>query len=143
MQFTVKIYASRKKVWDTLWQDTTFREWAGIIDEGTYLAGELKEGNEVQFISSVNGYGVTSLVDKLVPNEHIVFRHMADTKDRGATVRDKDWTGGTESHTLTEVDGVTTLTVEFEVPTEMEEIFKDRMPKALECAKALAESKYK
>jgi uncharacterized protein YndB with AHSA1/START domain len=139
LQFSIKINAPKEKVWSTLWDDTTFRDWANIIDEGTYIKGVLKEGNEIQFISSVNGYGVTSLVEKLVPNEFILFKHMADTKESGAQEREKDWTGGTESHSLTEVDGVTTLTVEFDVPTEMEEIFTDRFPKALERIKALAE----
>jgi len=101
----------------------------------------LKEGSEIQFISSVNGYGVTSLVEKLVPNEFVLFRHMADTKDSGERKRKKDWTGGTESHLLAEKDGITTLTVEFDVPTELEETFQDRMPKALERIKVLAERK--
>jgi uncharacterized protein YndB with AHSA1/START domain len=139
LQFSIKINAPKEKVWSTLWDDTTFRDWANIIDEGTYIKGVLKEGNEIQFISSVNGYGVTSLVEKLVPNEFVLFKHMADTKESGAQEREKDWTGGTESHSLTEVNGITTLTVEFDVPTEMEEIFTDRFPKALERIKALAE----
>jgi len=139
LHYATKIEAPREKVWHTLWDDKTFRSWAGIIDEGTYMAGELKEGSEVQFISSVNGYGVTSLVEKLVPNEFVLFRHMADTKDSGTQEREKDWSGGTESHSLTEENGVTTLTVEFDVPTELEDIFKDRMPKALERIKMLAE----
>jgi uncharacterized protein YndB with AHSA1/START domain len=37
MQFSVEINASKQKVWDTLWQDETFRQWAGIIDPGTYV----------------------------------------------------------------------------------------------------------
>lgn len=141
LQFSIDIHAPRETVWNTLWEDKTFREWANIIDEGTYLKGELKEGNEIQFISSVNGYGVTSLVAKLTPNEFVLFRHQADTKDSGEALREKDWTGGTESHMLTEKDGVTTLTVAFDVPTEMEEIFNERMPKALERIKLLSENK--
>lgn len=143
MQISIKIEASREQVWNTLWDDKTFRDWASIIDEGTYMVGELEEGSEVQFISSSSGYGVTSLVEKLVPNEFVLFRHMADTKDSGEREREKDWTGGTESHSLVEEDGVTTLTVEFDVPTELEEIFEVRMPKALERVKVLAEKKDK
>lgn len=141
LQFSIEIKAPREKVWDTLWEDKTFRDWASIIDEGTYMVGELKEGNEVQFISSVSGYGVTSLIEKLTPNEFVLFRHMADTKEGGEQEREKDWTGGTESHSLAEEDGVTTLTVEFDVPTELEKTFKVRFPKALEQVKILSERK--
>lgn len=139
VKFSIEINATKEIVWDTLWEDETFREWANIIDPGTYMVGDLKEGNEIQFISSENGYGVTSLVEKLTPNEFVLFRHMADTQESGKLEREKDWTGGSESHSLKEEDGITNLTVEFDVPTEMEEIFMIRFPKALERVKVLAE----
>ncbi len=139
MQFSIDIQASKEKVWQTLWQDATFREWASIIDPGTYLVGELKEGNELQFLSSENGYGVTSLVEKLEPNSYLLLRHSADTQDTGERERANEWTGGTESYTLTEADGITTLTTVFGVPSKMEEYFKDAYPKALQCVKELSE----
>lgn len=103
------------------------------------MKGVMKEGNEIQFISSVNGYGVTSLIEKLNPNEFVQFRHSADTKEVGEQEREKEWTGGMESYSLVEKDGVTTLIVEIDVPLGQEETFKDRQPKALELIKELAE----
>jgi uncharacterized protein YndB with AHSA1/START domain len=82
-QFSIEIKAPKERVWNTLWEDKTFRDWANIVDEGTYMVGELKEGNEVQFISSVSGYGVTSLIEKLVLNEFVLFKHMVDIKEIG------------------------------------------------------------
>ena len=141
MQFSTEIQAPREKVWNTLFDDETFRDWGNIIDEGQYMVGELKEGNEVQFISSASGYGVTSLVEKLVPNEIVLFRQMADTKDSGEKEREKEWTGGTESYSLVENNSITNLTVNIDVPPGQEETFKDRFPKALERVKMLAEEK--
>jgi hypothetical protein len=105
-EFSIDIKAPREKVWNVLWDDATFRDWANIIDEGTYMVGELKEGHEVQFISSVGGYGVTSLVEKLIPSEYVLLRHSADTKEVGAQEREKEWTGGTESYSLAEREGI-------------------------------------
>ncbi len=141
MRFSIKIIAPVDKVWKTLWGDKTFRDWANIIDEGQYMIGEMKQGNEVQFISSASGYGVTSMIEKLTPNEFVSFRQMADTKEGGKQRREKEWTGGTESYSLAEKDGVTTLAVELEVPLGREETFKIRFPKALERLKTLAEKK--
>lgn len=138
LQFSIDIQAPKEKVWDTLWQDATLREWAGLIDPGTHLVGELKEGNEVQFISG-NGYGVTSLVEKLTPGEFLRLKHQADTQDEGKQEREKEWTGGEESYQLTEKDGATTLVATFNVPPEMEEYFTVNYPKALERVKVLAE----
>jgi uncharacterized protein YndB with AHSA1/START domain len=137
-QFSIEIKAPRERVWNTLWEDKTFRDWANIIDEGMYMEGVIREGNEVQFISPT-GYGVTSLIEKLVQNELVSFRHMADTKDNGE--REKEWTGGEENYSLAENDGITTLTVDIDVPPGQEENFKNRLPKALERVKFLAEKK--
>ena len=142
MQFTVTINAPKQTIWNTLWQDATFREWAGFIDPGTYMVGKLKQGEEVQFISAENGYGVTSLVEKVTPGEFLLLRHSADTQDVGTREREKEWTGGAESYTLTEKDDVTTLTAEFDVPPELEEYFSTAYPKALERVKLLSENDY-
>jgi hypothetical protein len=139
LQFSILIKASRQKVWSTLWDDKSFRDWANIIDEGTYMVGDLQVGNELQFISAVNGYGVTSLVEKLIPGEFLLLRHHADTQESGKLERDRQWTGGSESYTLSEQDGSTNLTATFDVPPELVEYFKTTYPKALERVKTLAE----
>ena len=139
MELSIEIHASKDKVWATLWDDATFRDWASLIDEGTYMKGIMTEGNEIQFLSSLNGYGVTSLIAKLSPNEYVLFRHNADTKESGQQEREKEWTGGTESYSLSEKNGVTTLIVKIDVPQEQEETFRVRLPEALECIKTLAE----
>ena len=141
MQFQVAINAPKETVWATLWQDETFRQWAGIIDPGTYMVGELKQGNEVQYISLENGYGVTSLVKKLIPGEYILLRHSADTQEKGKKEREKEWAGGEESYTLIEREKLTILTVKVDVPPKLEEYFKITYPKALERVKELAERK--
>jgi hypothetical protein len=140
-QFSIEIQASRERVWNTLFEDKSFRDWGNIIDKGQYMVGEIKEGNEVKFISGSSGYGVTSLVEKLIPNEFVSFRQMADTKESGEKERQKEWTGGTESYSLAENDGVTTLRVTIDIPSGLEEMFQDRFPKALERIKFLAEQK--
>ena len=139
IEFSIEINAAKECVWATLWEDATFRDWASLIDEGTYMKGIMKEGNEIQFLSSVNGYGVTSLLATLDPNEYVLFRHNADTKETGQQEREKEWTEGTESYSLTEKNGVTTLIVKTDVPQEQEETFRVRLPEALECIKTLAE----
>jgi uncharacterized protein YndB with AHSA1/START domain len=140
MQFSVDISASKEKVWDILWRDETFRQWAGLIDPDTYMVGELIEGNTVQFISGDSGYGVTSLVEKVTPCEYLLLRHSADTQDEGQRERDDQWTGGAEIYTLTENNDVTTLTIQFDSPAELVDIMNENYPKAMTKIKELAES---
>lgn len=140
MEFSIKIIAPRKRVWETLWNDAAFRDWASIIDEGTFMKGNLEEGKEVQFLSSSSGYGVTSLVESMVPHEYILFKHGADTKEMGRSERDREWTGGRESYRLVEEADATWLTVKTDVPPEQVKTFSHRLPLALERIKFLAES---
>ena len=141
MQFVVEINATSEQVWNTLWKDKTFREWASIIDPETYMVGELKEGDEVQFISSHGGYGVTSLVEKYVENEFLLLRHQADTQEEGAKERVKEWTGGAETYTIAETESGVTLSVAFDVPPTQEDYFAATYPKALARVKQLSEDK--
>ena len=141
MQFSIEIEAPREKVWHTLFDDKTFRDWGSIIDEGQYMEGVLAEGSEVQFISSENGLGVTSVIEKLVPHEYIAFKQVADTMNSGKREREKEWRGGKESFELSEKNNSTNLTVKIDIPAGLQEIFKVRFPKALERVKILAEKK--
>ena len=139
IQYEVLIKAKREHGWRILWTDHTFRDWSNLIYEGTYMKGELVEGREVEFISSVNGYGVKSLVEKLEKNAYVKLKHGADTQESGKVLREQEWTGGTEIYSLSEDNGMTTLTLSTEVPDEMIDLFNERLPKALERIKELSE----
>jgi hypothetical protein len=139
LHFSISINASKEYVWKTLWEDNTFRDWSSIIDEGTFMQGEMKEGEAIQFISSINGYGVTSTIEKMIENQYIKFKHQADTIDSGQDTREIEWTGGTESYSLKEVDNITVLTVNMDVPLHQEETFKELIPLALKRIKELSE----
>ena len=138
--FSTDIHAPKETVWAVLWEDRTQRDWGNIIDEGMYIKGDLALGNEVSFLSG-SGYGVTSLVEILTPNEFIRFRHKSDTIDYGRQEREQEWTGGTESYRLSQEGELTTLTISLDIPPEIVDIMKERLPEALARIKALAEVK--
>lgn len=140
MHFTIDINASRETIWSVLWDDATFRDWSDKIDPGTYIKGELKQGSDVQFLSA-SGYGVTSHVEMWIPHERVTFKHLVDTKDDGQNEREPEWSGGTETYRLEEKDGITTLTLDSDIPTEQVEGFKVAVPKALNRIKELAEAR--
>jgi len=141
--YSTSIAASKERVWNVLWGDETFRDWASIIDEGQYMVGELAEGSKVQFLSGDGGYGVLSLIEKLVPNEYVSIRQLADVKagkEQPRTDGEGDWAGGRESYSLHEADGLTTLTVSLDVPEAHAADFESTMPRALQRIKELAEA---
>lgn len=138
--FSIEIKASKETVWRTLWEENTFNQWANIIDEGTVMKGELAEGQCVEFISTVNGYGVNSLIAELKPHEYILFHHGADTQDMGRALREEEWTNGKESYELKQEGEKTLLIVKTDIPVDLVDIFNQRLPLALAKIKELSEN---
>lgn len=139
MVFKIKITSTKEKIWNSIWQDKNLRDWSSIIDLGTYMKGVLKESSTVQFISG-GGYGVTSYIKKLIPNEYIHLIHKSDTQDLGKNIREDQWTGGNESYRLIENNDHIILELKLDVPEELQSIMANRYPKALSRIKELSES---
>lgn len=51
LEFKTTIAASRQKVWDTMLDPQTYKEWTGVSWPGSYFEGKWAEGENLQFIS--------------------------------------------------------------------------------------------
>lgn len=138
LHFSIDVEAPRERVWKVLWDDETFRDWTGVFtegSEGSYIKSDWKEGGRfVFFESDVGSYGV---IEKLVPNEFIVFKHLGEIREG----KEYPFDGGDrlEKYTLKQRGSITTLTLDQDVPEEHKSMFEDATPKALERLKELAE----
>jgi len=140
--FTIKINAPREKVWEVLWNDSTYREWTKVFSEGSRAVSDWKEGSKVQFLSET-GEGMFSKIAKKVPNEFMSFTHLGVMKDGKELPIDKEtekWSGAQENYTLKEAGGLTELKVELDTVDDYQEYFNETFPKALAKVKDLAES---
>ena len=142
LKFDININAPRKKVWDTMLQPETYREWTNVSWPGSSVEGEWKEGKNLRFASPGQG-GTLATVIKHKPFEQTMARHIAvinpdGTEDRESEVA-KGWIGSTERYSFAERDGKTTLTVDIETPPEWEPMFQDGWPAALKKLKEISE----
>ncbi|MES2284132.1 MAG: SRPBCC domain-containing protein [Bacteroidota bacterium] len=144
LTFTTKIKAPKSKVWNVLWDDTTYRQWTSVFSEGSYAVSDWKEGSKILFLDA-KGDGMYSTIAKSIPNEFMSFKHLGEVKNKKEGPFDeisKEWEGAMENYTLKEKDGLTELTVEIEGGDEKDvNFFKDFFPKALEKVKVLSEAK--
>ena len=141
LHFTTTINASPEKVWKTLWEDATYRQWTNVFSEGSYALSSWKEGARVHFIGPT-GDGMFSEIAKLIPNEHMAFRHlgtMKGGKEQPSTDETKAWEGCMETYTLKNNGGSTELAVSIDSIDEFADYFQDKFPKALEKLKEIAE----
>lgn len=141
-KFSIEIKAPKEKVWDTLWNDDTYRKWTSVFSEGSYAQTDWKEGSKVLFLSP-EGEGMYSTIAKKVTNELMSFKHLGVVKggkEQPADDETKKWSGAMENYSLKEKERSTELTVEMDMTEEHEKYFSETFPKALEKVKSLAEN---
>jgi len=138
LHFSIDIKAPREKVWKVLWEDATFGDWTSVFAEGSYAVSDWKEGSKIQFLDPKSGGGMSSVIERKIPNEFMSFRHITEIKD-GKEQPPKEWSSALEEYALKDNNGMTTLTVELDAMDEYKEMFEDQFPKALAKVKELAE----
>jgi hypothetical protein len=136
LKFTTKINAPKEKVWDILWNDSTYRKWTAAFMEGSYAESDWKEGSKILFLTP-KGDGMFSIIEKKIPNEQMTFKHLGEL--RNGIEKPKDWGDARESYQLKEKNGITELDVQLDSVGEFEQYFNDTFPKALNVLKQIAE----
>ena len=136
LKFITKINAPKEKVWNTLWNDSTYRQWTAAFMEGSYAESDWKEGSKILFLTP-KGDGMFSIIEKKVPNKQMTFKHLGEIKN--GVEEPKNWEGAKESYHLEEKNGITELDVELDSVGEFEQYFNDTFPKALNRLKEISE----
>ena len=140
--FSIRVNASREKIWDVLWSDGSYRKWTSVFAEGSRAETDWKKGSKVLFHDG-KGDGMVSTIIENIPNEFMSIKHLGEVKngiEDTASEKVKQWAGAMENYTLTEVDGKTELNVDMDIAEEYREYFLTTWPKALEKIKELAEA---
>ncbi len=138
LSFSTHISASKEQVWNTLWNDATYRQWTAAFHEGSHAESDWQEGSKILFLGP-NGDGMTSRIARLIPNEFMSFEHLGEIKN-GEEDFSQNWAGAFENYTLRESDDATDLLVELDIDDKHEAMFQGMFPTALQKVKELAEA---
>jgi uncharacterized protein YndB with AHSA1/START domain len=146
IHFKIDINASKEKVWDTMLEDATYREWTAPFNEGSYYKGDWTKGSEIIFLGPDPETGKEGgMVSRIAENkkyEFISIEHLGIIKDgvEDTTSEEvKKWTPAFENYTFKEKNGTTEVIVEMDINDEYKEMFEGMWPKALQKLKELAE----
>lgn len=135
LAFSIDIKADKDTIWKVLWDEHSYRDWAGVFFEGSYAATDhWKEGSKVQFLAPDQS-GIYSIIEKHIPNKIMQFKHIGnvvDGKEQAIDEETKKWTGATEIYELTQGKEASTLAVKIDVMNEHLEFMTNTFPKALE-----------
>ena len=140
-EFKISINAPKEKVWDVLWNDSSYRAWTSVFAEGSHAETDWKKGSKVLFLDN-KGRGMVSVIAEKIPNEFMSFKHLGEVKDGvedTSSERVSQWAGALENYSLNTVNGKTELTVDMNITDEFRDYFLNTWPRALDKVKELAE----
>ncbi len=142
LHFSITINAPKQKIWETMLDPETYKEWVNVSWPGSYYEGKWEHGGKLKFISPGKGGTLAKLVEHR-PYDFSKAKHIAvitpDGKEDTESDVAKGWIGTTESYTFTEKNGMTELAVEINTTPAWEEMFTSGWPKALQKLKEIAE----
>ena len=142
IEYKIVIAAPAKKVWETMLQQETYRQWVAKSWPNSFYEGRWAKGEKIRFIGP-DGSGTLAEIVELKPYEKLLARHIAilgrgGVEDRTSEVA-KGWIGITEGYQFSEHLGKTTLTVTIETYPEWRKMFDDGWPAALDELKKITE----
>ncbi len=143
LQFTKEIKAPAQKVWDTLWNETTYPQWTSAFSPtgDSMMKSDWKIGGKTLFTDTKGNGMVSTIKSKNEPYE-IVFEHLGevmDGKEDTTSEKVKNWAGSLEEYHLSENSGMTTLIASCQVAEEWEPMMNNGFTKGLQVVKELSE----
>ena len=142
LEYKIVISAPAKKVWETMLQEETYKQWVAKSWPNSSYEGKWAKGEKIKFVGP-DGSGTLAEIVELKPYEKVFARHIAVLASGGKEDRTseaaKGWVGTTERYQFDEHLGKTTLTVSMETTPEWRKMFDDGWPTALEELKTISE----
>lgn len=144
MKFNISINAPRQKVWDTLWNDETYRAWTAEFSPGSHAVTDWKDGSKVLFLGADDKGGMVAYINEKREPEYMSFKHVGIVKDGVEDTSSdevKNWAGILENYTLVHTnDNITELQIDVDTNEEFKSYFEETWPKALAKLKEISEA---
>ena len=106
LHFSTFINAPRQRVWRTMLDDASYREWTRVFNEGSYYVGSWEQGSEIRFIGpdreTGEEGGMYSRVKENRQYEFISIEHLGIIKNGVVDTTSeevKKWTPAFENYT--------------------------------------------
>ncbi len=144
--YSIDINAPKEKVWNTMLDQDTYREWTTAFNEGSRFEGSWDQGSKILFLGpdpeTGEEGGMVSRIKENRKYEFVSIEHLGIMKDgvEDTTSEEaKKFAPAYENYTFTEKNGVTEVLLDIDVAPEFADYFKDTWPKALLKVKEISE----
>ena len=143
LHFKIDINTTPERVWFVLWDDYHYRTWTKPFMPGSHYKTDWHEGGRIHFLGP-DGSGMYSDISINKPFEKMYFTHRGEVRDFQELPADPkaSWAGAQENYSLSEKDGITTLSVELKSDGNENEQFTNAFDEGLKLIKEMAENLY-
>lgn len=146
LNFDIQINAPVEKVYRTMLDKNTFKEWTAEFSPGSHYQGSWEEGSKILFLGPDENGNLGGMVSRIKENdpprfvsiEHLGIFHDGREITSGPEV--KPWAGALENYSLKEEDGGTRLSVRLDTPPSHNDYFAESWPRALRKLKNICET---
>jgi uncharacterized protein YndB with AHSA1/START domain len=145
LKFDIAINAPAEKVYRTMLDDKSYREWTAEFNPGSYYEGSWAKGSKILFIGTDKDGkkgGMVSRIKENIPNEAVSIEHLGildGEKEITSGPQVDGWAGALENYSFREEGGQTTVSVEMDSNEQFKSYFEQTWPKALKKLKAICE----
>lgn len=137
LEYKTQISANPEKIWETLWNQETYKIWSGVMNEGARFEGNFEEGAFIDLYDA-NNNGMFNFIERNIPNKEMTMQHKGWIYN--GVRDDQGWEESRETYSLTENEGGTELKISVDALDEFEGFFNSNYPKVLEKVKELSEA---
>ena len=142
LEFKIEIAAVPEKVWKSMLDPATYKQWVNVSWPGSSYEGIWKQDEHIKF-SGAQGGGTQAVIKELRKYEFILAEHTAVINADGSLDKEsevaKGWIGTKESYRFNPVENNTELVVEISTPENWAKMFSDGWPAALRELKKICE----
>lgn len=147
LTYKIKINAPAAKVFKTMLDKETYKQWTSAFDPSSDFEGIWDKGQKIYF-TGVNEKGekggMVAEIAEYIPNSYVSIRHLG-ILDKGQEILSgptvEDWAGALENYSFTNIEGQTLLKIDVDTSDEYIDYFDKAWPKALEALKEISEKK--
>jgi hypothetical protein len=146
LHFEITISASANKVYDTMLDEKSYREWTSVFNPTSHFKGSWKKGEKIVFLGiddKGKQGGMVSRILENIPHVFLSIEHYGILKD-GVEITNgpevESWAGSLENYTFKTVSGKARLIVELDSNAEFKSYFEEMWPKALNKLKEICEA---
>ncbi|MBI5857286.1 MAG: SRPBCC domain-containing protein [Sphingobacteriales bacterium] len=146
LRFEISINAPVGKVYKTMLNDKTYREWTAEFNPTSYYKGSWDKGSKILFLGTDKDGKEAGMVSKIrenVPDKFVSIEHLGMLQDgqeitSGPAI--DGWAGALENYTFRANSNSSILEIDMDSNEEFKAYFMDTWPKALKKLKDICEN---